>query len=291
MFDGWLAEVPQVVRGWELEPVSFGLAVPGEHNRRNAATALAALELAGVARADAEPVLARFRGAGRRFELVGEAGGVTVVDDYAHHPSEIEATVAAARERTSGRVLVLFQPHLYSRTRHLAHELGAALSTADAACVTEIYKAREQPLPGVDGQARRRCAPPWDARGLGAGGRGRREARRGLGTTRRPRAHGRRGRRRARRPARAGGAAVTLEERVPLARLTTIGTGGACARVRAAVDARRARVGARLGGRARAPGRHRRARLESARGRRGRRGPRAEADRRPRCRCASRASC
>jgi UDP-N-acetylmuramate--alanine ligase len=152
MFDGWLAEVPRVVRGWELEPVSFGLAVPGEHNRRNAATALAALELAGVARADAEPVLARFRGAGRRFELVGEAGGVTVVDDYAHHPSEIEATVAAARERTSGRVLVLFQPHLYSRTRHLAHELGAALSTADAACVTEIYKAREQPLPGVDGK-------------------------------------------------------------------------------------------------------------------------------------------
>ncbi len=152
MFDRWLAGVPQVVRGWEVEPASFGLAVPGEHNRRNAATALAALELAGVARAEAEPVLARFRGAGRRFELVGEAGGVTVVDDYAHHPSEIEATVAAARERSSGRVLVLFQPHLYSRTRHLAHELGAALSTADAACVTEIYRAREQPLPGIDGK-------------------------------------------------------------------------------------------------------------------------------------------
>ncbi len=152
MFDDWLGEVPEVVRGWELAPVSFELAVPGEHNRRNAATALAALELAGVSRSDAEPVLARFRGAGRRFELVGEKGGVTVVDDYAHHPSEIEATVAAARERTSGRVLVLFQPHLYSRTRHLAHELGAALSTADAACVTEIYRAREQPVPGVDGK-------------------------------------------------------------------------------------------------------------------------------------------
>jgi UDP-N-acetylmuramate--alanine ligase len=152
MFDRWLAEAPQVVRGWELEPVAFELALPGEHNRRNAATALAALELAGVARADAEPALARFRGAGRRFELVGEAGGVTVVDDYAHHPSEIEATVATARERTDGRVLVLFQPHLYSRTRHLAHELGVALSTADAACVTEIYQAREQPVPGVDGK-------------------------------------------------------------------------------------------------------------------------------------------
>ena len=152
MFDGWLAGVPQVVRGWELEPVSFELAVPGEHNRHNAATALAALALAGVERADAEPVLARFRGAGRRFELVGEKNGVTVVDDYAHHPSEIEATVAAARERSSGRVLVLFQPHLYSRTRHLAHELGAALSTADAACVTEIYQAREQPVAGIDGK-------------------------------------------------------------------------------------------------------------------------------------------
>ena len=152
MFDDWLADVPQVVRGWELEPVSFELTVPGEHNRRNAATALAALELAGVGRVDAEPVLARFRGAGRRFELVGEKGGVIVVDDYAHHPSEIEATVAAARERTDGRVLVLFQPHLYSRTRHLAHELGAALSTADAACVTEIYRAREQPVPGIGGK-------------------------------------------------------------------------------------------------------------------------------------------
>ncbi len=153
MFDGWLSEVPRTVRGWELEPVSFGLALPGDHNRRNAAAALAALELAGVARADAEPVLARFRGAGRRFELVGDTAGVTVVDDYAHHPSELEATVAAARERAfGGRVLVLFQPHLYSRTRHLAPELGAALSTADAACVTEIYKAREEPIEGVTGK-------------------------------------------------------------------------------------------------------------------------------------------
>jgi UDP-N-acetylmuramate--alanine ligase len=152
LFDRWLADVPHVVRGWELEPVSFALLVPGEHNRRNAAAALAALELAGVARAEAEPLLARFRGATRRFELVGESQGVTVVDDYAHHPSEIAATVAAAREQTDGRVLVLFQPHLYSRTRHLAHELGAALSTADAVCVTEIYRAREEPIDGVGGK-------------------------------------------------------------------------------------------------------------------------------------------
>ena len=130
LFERWLADVPQVVRGWELEPASFELLVPGRaqpaatrppRSPRSSSRA--------CARADAEPVLARFRGAGRRFEVVGEKSGVTVVDDYAHHPTEIAATVAAARERTGGRVLVLFQPHLYSRTRHLAHELGAALST------------------------------------------------------------------------------------------------------------------------------------------------------------------
>ncbi len=152
LFDRWLATVPQVVRGWEHEPAALELAVPGEHNRRNAAAALAALELAGVPRVEAEPVLARFRGAGRRYDVVGERNGITVVDDYAHHPSEIEATVAAARERMNGRVLVLFQPHLYSRTRHLGRELGAALSTADAACVTEIYRAREEPVEGVSGK-------------------------------------------------------------------------------------------------------------------------------------------
>ena len=151
LFERWLARVPHAVRGWELEPVSFALAVPGEHNRRNAAAALAALELASVPRADAERVLAGFAGAGRRFEPVGEKGGVTVVDDYAHHPSELAATIAAARLQ-SKRVLVLFQPHLPSRTRHLWRELGWALTAADAACVTDVYIAREEPLPGVTGK-------------------------------------------------------------------------------------------------------------------------------------------
>ncbi len=151
LFDRWLAGVPHAVRGWELEPVSFELAVPGEHNRRNAATALAALELAGVPRSAAEPVLARFAGAGRRFELLGEERGVTVIDDYAHHPSELAATLAAARLRGC-RVLVLFQPHLPSRTRHLWRELGWALTAADAACVTDVYLAREEPLAGVTGK-------------------------------------------------------------------------------------------------------------------------------------------
>jgi UDP-N-acetylmuramate--alanine ligase len=150
LFDRWLAEVPEVVRGDQLDPVDIELAAPGEHNRRNAAAALAALELAGVSPEEALPQLAKFRGAGRRLEPHGEAGGVMVLDDYAHHPAEIEATIAAVRD--GGRVLVLFQPHLYSRTRHLARELGGALASADVVAVTEIYRAREEPVEGVSGR-------------------------------------------------------------------------------------------------------------------------------------------
>jgi UDP-N-acetylmuramate--alanine ligase len=153
LFERWLVHVPHVVRGDALEPVAFELAVPGEHNRRNAAAAVAALELVGVARADAESALGRFRGVGRRFELRGEAGGVRVVDDYAHNPAKVAAVIDAAREAANGgRVLVLFQPHLYSRTRHSARELGAALARADAVAVTDVYPAREQPVPGVTGK-------------------------------------------------------------------------------------------------------------------------------------------
>jgi len=151
-FERWLAAAPAAVRGEELEPFDGPLALPGGHNRRNAATALATLELAGVPRAEAAPALAEFTGTGRRFELRGEAGGVTVYDDYAHHPAEIEAVVAGARERGAERVLVLFQPHLYSRTRHLAAEFGRALAQADVAYVTEIYRAREEPIEGVSGK-------------------------------------------------------------------------------------------------------------------------------------------
>jgi UDP-N-acetylmuramate--alanine ligase len=149
-FEDWLRSVPNVVRAEELEPLDLDLAVPGEHNRRNAAAALAALELAGVSPADAEAVLGEFRGAGRRLEPKGEAGGVTVLDSYAHHPAELAADLAAVRN--GGRLLALFQPHLYSRTLHLAHGFAEALAGADAACVTEIYPAREQPLPGVSGR-------------------------------------------------------------------------------------------------------------------------------------------
>jgi UDP-N-acetylmuramate--alanine ligase len=150
MFESWLAQVPNVVRADELEPVAFELALPGEHNRRNAAAALAALELAGVPRADAERVLPEFAGAARRLERKGEAGGVVVLDSYAHHPAELAADLAAVRN--GGRVLALFQPHLYSRTLHLAYEFAVALARADAVCVTEIYPAREEPIPGVSGR-------------------------------------------------------------------------------------------------------------------------------------------
>ena len=142
-----------VVRGDELEPVAFELAVPGGHNRHNAAAALAALERAGVPREEAEPVIARYAGAGHRFELHGEAGGVTVISDYGHHPAEIAVSIATARERAhGGRVLVLFRPLRYSRTRHLAFELARALAAADTVAVADVSGASEPRPDGVSGK-------------------------------------------------------------------------------------------------------------------------------------------
>jgi UDP-N-acetylmuramate--alanine ligase len=152
LFERWLAAAPQGVRGDELEPYDGELTAPGEHNRRNAAAALAALELAGVDLQEAWPLLREFRGAGRRLEEVGVAGDVRIVDDYAHHPAEIAATLAALREQGGGRILALFQPHLFSRTRHLARETAAALATADVVAVTDVYPAREEPVEGVTGK-------------------------------------------------------------------------------------------------------------------------------------------
>jgi UDP-N-acetylmuramate--alanine ligase len=149
-FDAWLATAGSVVR--DAPAYDGALALPGELNRLNAGTALAALALAGVERDAAAPVLARFTGTGRRFE-VHELDGVTLIDDYGHHPTEVAKTIAAARERYPGaRLRVLFQPHLYSRTRHLAAELAEALAGADDITVTEIYPAREEPVPGVTGK-------------------------------------------------------------------------------------------------------------------------------------------
>jgi len=150
LFADWLAAAPKALRGDELEPVEVELTIPGDHNLQNAAVALAAVELAGYSRAEAARVLGEFRGATRRLELRGQAGGVEVVDSYAHHPRELAADIAAARD--GGRVLALFQPHLYSRTRHLAREFGAALASADVVAVTDVYGAREQPVEGVTGK-------------------------------------------------------------------------------------------------------------------------------------------
>jgi UDP-N-acetylmuramate--alanine ligase len=103
--------------------------------------------------ATAAAALGGFSGAARRFELKGEARGVRVFDDYAHHPTEVRAAMTAARSVAAGhRVHVLFQPHLFSRTREFAREFAAALDLADTALVLDIYPAREDPIPGVTSQ-------------------------------------------------------------------------------------------------------------------------------------------
>ena len=137
------------------EGVGVALAVPGAHNARNAACALAACALAGADLAAAAAALAGFGGAGRRFERVGTtASGALVVDDYAHHPTEVRATIAAARTLDPRRVVAVFQPHLFSRTRHQHREFGAALAEADLVVVLDVYPAREraEDFPGVTGR-------------------------------------------------------------------------------------------------------------------------------------------
>ncbi len=130
---------------------SLSIAAPGAHNRWNAACAIALAEWCGVDIDQAAARIAPFAGVGRRFEHKGTAAGVSVVDDYAHHPVEVAATLAAARDQHSGRVVAVFQPHLYSRTQALADQFGRALSAADVVVVTDVYAAREDPVPGVDG--------------------------------------------------------------------------------------------------------------------------------------------
>lgn len=126
------------------------LHVAGSHNVLNALAALAAGLALGAPFAGLAYGLGNFTGAARRFESVGDANGVAVIDDYAHHPTEISATIAAARERFPGRrIVVAFQPHLYSRTRDFAREFACSLCAADAVYLTEIYAARERPIAGV----------------------------------------------------------------------------------------------------------------------------------------------
>jgi UDP-N-acetylmuramate--alanine ligase len=137
-----------------LDGVRVELALPGAHNARNAAGALTACRLAGADLATAAASLASFTGAGRRFERLGTtATGALVVDDYAHHPTEVRATIEAARTLGARRVVAVFQPHLFSRTARQAREFGTALALADAVIVLDIYPARERAgdYPGVSG--------------------------------------------------------------------------------------------------------------------------------------------
>jgi UDP-N-acetylmuramate--alanine ligase len=126
--------------------------IPGRHNVANALGALAAADAAGVPIASAIQTLARFGGVARRFQVCGEWKGVVIVDDYAHHPSEIRATLAAARERFGEReVWAVFQPHTFSRTRAFLDEFGRAFDGADHVIITEVYAARERTSLGISG--------------------------------------------------------------------------------------------------------------------------------------------
>jgi UDP-N-acetylmuramate--alanine ligase len=134
--------------------VELRLSVPGRHNAMNAVAALAAAAELGIPLEKAADALTRYRGTARRLEPKGDAGGVRVLDTYAHHPTEVATDLRAAREIAGpgGRVIAVFQPHLYSRTRIFAGEFGAALGLADVAVVLDVYAAREDPEPGVTGK-------------------------------------------------------------------------------------------------------------------------------------------
>jgi UDP-N-acetylmuramate--alanine ligase len=133
--------------------VTLRLRAPGLHNLRNATAALGVVYAFDAPLEPALDVLTEFRGVGRRFERFGDANGVTFVDDYAHHPTELKATLAAARQAfPDRRIVAVFQPHLFSRTRALGDALGEALKGADLAVVTDVYAARETPDPAITGQ-------------------------------------------------------------------------------------------------------------------------------------------
>ena len=133
--------------------VNLRLAVPGRHNVHNALAALAVGVQLGLSAEVIAEGLSRFTGADRRFQVVGDVNGVVVVDDYGHHPTEIEAVIATARLRSPERLRIVFQPHRYSRTRRLLTEFGNALAAADDVIVTDVYGAGEIPLQGATAEA------------------------------------------------------------------------------------------------------------------------------------------
>ena len=168
---GFAGDADVRVTGWETQGVGSAFSLvfpdgrqvegrirqnPGRHNVLNGAGVIALLDALGFDAAEAAGALAGFTGVRRRFDLVGEASGVTVVDDYAHHPTEIAATIAAAKKLDFGRVHVLFQPHRYSRaplfTEVLKDEFGSAFDQADSVTFMDVYPAGETPVPGVTGK-------------------------------------------------------------------------------------------------------------------------------------------
>ncbi|MEH0417633.1 UDP-N-acetylmuramate--L-alanine ligase [Streptomyces sp. B21-083] len=150
-----LSVVPQGLKSEvtvELDgaPLTFAVSVPGRHYALNAVAALAAGVALGVPAGELAPALAAYTGVKRRLQLKGEAAGVQVIDSYAHHPTEMTADLEAMRSAVGeARILVVFQPHLFSRTQELGKEMGQALALADASVVLDIYPAREDPVPGV----------------------------------------------------------------------------------------------------------------------------------------------
>ncbi len=143
----------------------FRVPVPGVHNVRNALAAVGVGRTFGAHWDDIRAGLDGFGGVGRRYDVLGSAAGVEVVDDYAHHPTEITATLAAARRANPGRrIVAVFQPHLFTRTRDFHQAFGRALGAADRVWVTDVYPAREPPLPGVTGALVARAVPPPQSR-------------------------------------------------------------------------------------------------------------------------------
>ncbi len=161
-----VAEAPSTVAFRLIGPDSIlevEVGRPGAHMARNAAGALALIGTLGMDIGAAAASFKRFAGVRRRFEVRGEVGGVTLIDDYAHHPTEVAATLSAARRGPWRRLWAVFQPHLFSRTLALHDQFGAAFALADRVVITDVFPAREAPIPGVTGElvadAARRAVP------------------------------------------------------------------------------------------------------------------------------------
>jgi UDP-N-acetylmuramate--alanine ligase len=158
-FSEFAGRAQHVIDGEQIDNTAeLQLPVPGRHNVANARAAIAAVTAAGVDAGDAANALKSFPGVARRFERKGERNGAAIYDDYAHHPTEVAATLQAARELEPGRLIAAFQPHLYSRTKAMASEFGAALAAADEVVVLDVYPAREEPVGPLEGVSGRMVA-------------------------------------------------------------------------------------------------------------------------------------